>query len=189
MLMNDERLAYSGKSKTAAVILAVMALVFSLVPRLAMHATGGSILVFAIIPGIAMLIFCCLLNKINPALTGIPEAFLLLTDTDIIFSFIIYRQPMRGVELLIVWLPNLLYVIFYFFAFSRKESSRKVFRVITVLLLSFCIVSTICSQIEALRHGMPWMQLLFIPKTISSAILLIVLMFGYKGSFIIFCVS
>jgi len=180
VLVNNGRLAYSGKSKTAAVILAVMALVFSLVPRLAMHATVGSILVFAIIPGIAMLIFSCLLNKINPVLTGMPEAFLLLTD--IIFSFIIYRQPMRGIELLVVWLPNLLYVIFYFFAFSSKESSRKVFRIITVLLLSFCVVSTICSQIEALRHGMPRTQLLFIPKTISSAILLIVLMFGYKGS-------
>lgn len=65
-LVNDEQLSYSNKSKTAAVVLAVMALVFSLVPRLAMHATAGSILVFAIVPGVAMLIFCCLLNKSNP---------------------------------------------------------------------------------------------------------------------------
>ncbi len=174
LMKNDS--AYSRPIQTVAIMLSAIALLFALLPRIIGYVNLLDAIVFAIIPGITMLIFCCRLSKINPIFTGIPKAFVLLAE---VISFLIYGASLASPVSPI--LP-LLSAVLYFYAFSNKETTRKIFRIITTVIIC---VSTILSIVNLIRQIHVAMRLntdyLFILEIIANSVLLILLMFGNKS--------
>ena len=183
-MSNDAGVRYSSSSQKTAIILSAFVLLFAVIQRVFFFICSQSLESFLVLPEIVMLIMCCLLHKINPAITGIPKAITLLTDAIIaIFAHL----PFSPLEFLISWLPSIMLIVFYFLSFSNKKASGKVFRVLSTILLVLMTGSSVFGNIRIWIDTKAywesgWLRLLFIPSSVASASLLILLMFTDKGT-------